>query len=325
MKKAIVISGGGSKGAWALGFLSRKQKLDFNYSNNYSYYVGTSAGALVATAMAVNKLEEASKLFVSLSNKDIYKVCPFKIKSRKKLGEYDYNFNVLNILYNFYIRNQSTFGDSSKAIDLIKKIYTEIDHNILKKSEKELIVSVVNINTQTSKFVSNRDYDYETFVKYIFASTCAAPIMSMIEIDGEQYVDGGLLESVPINAIINKDDISEIDVLNLNTNESKNIWINNPLKFISTYIDMFLNQSNSDDIIIGYLKSSMKNIKLNVFQPSLKLTDSPFIFIPEDLKNFYIIGETDALLLQTGLLSFKEFSFDAQNYSFNIKNKTNLS
>jgi predicted acylesterase/phospholipase RssA len=323
MKKALVISGGGSKGAWAFGFLSQKLKFNFNYINEYDYYVGTSAGALVSTAIAVDKLNIASELFKSLSNKDIYKVCPFKIKSKKGVGEYDYSFNILNILFNFYIRNQATFGDSTKAIDLIKKIYTETDHNILKKSKKELIVSVVDINTQTSKFISNRDYDYETFVKFIFASTCAAPIMSMIEINGTQYVDGGLLESVPINAVIDKEDITEIDVLNLNTNYSKSVWIDNPLKFISTYFDVFLNQSNIDDIIIGQLKATMKNIKIKIFQPSKKLTDAPFIFDPDDLKEFYKIGESDALALEIGNMSFKEFSFDVNNYSFSFKNKTN--
>ena len=50
MKRALVISGGGSKGAFAVGVL---KQLFATYPNlDFDIYVGTSAGSLVVTLAA---------------------------------------------------------------------------------------------------------------------------------------------------------------------------------------------------------------------------------------------------------------------------------
>ena len=309
MSKAIVISGGGSRGSWAFGFLEAYDSINSEELSKYKCYVGTSAGALVATSLAIDKLSEASELFISLTNDDVYSVCPFK-----KKGE-EYKLNWWSIFKNIYIRNKATFGDTDKVIDLIKKIYTKEDHEKLKHSDKELIDTVTDINKRIPKYISNKEYDYETFVKYIFASTCAAPIMSMIEINGIQYVDGGIVESIPISAVIDKEDIKHIDVLSLNkyveahSQDKKYHWIDNIGKLLISYLDMFLEYTSKDDILVSVLKSKLKNISVNIYQPSVNLFDYPFSFEPDKSKQMYNVGISDSFNIFSGKQNLKVISF----------------
>ena len=55
MKKALVISGGGSKGAFAGGVA---QYLMRNQGREYDIFVGTSTGSLLIPQLALNNLEK---------------------------------------------------------------------------------------------------------------------------------------------------------------------------------------------------------------------------------------------------------------------------
>ena len=82
--KALVISGGGSKGAYAGGLA---EYLMTGCGKEYELFIGTSTGGLLAPMLASGKLDEAKKVFTSVNQDSIFKVSPFNIK---KLGSDKY-------------------------------------------------------------------------------------------------------------------------------------------------------------------------------------------------------------------------------------------
>ena len=85
MKKALVISGGGSKGAFAGGvaeFLMKEQQ------KSYDLFLGTSTGSLMISHLAANELVKLKTLYTSVNQQSIFSINPFKIKKSKgvKLG-----------------------------------------------------------------------------------------------------------------------------------------------------------------------------------------------------------------------------------------------
>ena len=94
--KALVISGGGSKGAFGGGvaqYLIEEKKRD------YDLYVGTSTGSLLISHLALKEVEKIRKVYTSVNESSIFNNRPFLIKH--KHGVDHISINHFNVIRNF--------------------------------------------------------------------------------------------------------------------------------------------------------------------------------------------------------------------------------
>ena len=77
--RALVISGGGSKGAFAGGVA---QYLIEDLHKDYDLYLGTSTGSLLVSHLALQKVEKIKEIYTSVNQNSIFSNCPFIIKKR---------------------------------------------------------------------------------------------------------------------------------------------------------------------------------------------------------------------------------------------------
>ena len=119
MKKALVISGGGSKGAFAGGVAQYLMKKE---NRNYDLFLGTSTGSLMVSHLALGKLDELKELYTNVNQSTIFSNNPFKIK--KVSGEKVVSIKHFNVLFNF-LKGRKTFGESKNLRRLIKKEITK--------------------------------------------------------------------------------------------------------------------------------------------------------------------------------------------------------
>lgn len=69
MSRALVISGGGSKGAFAVGVIKRLTTL---YPNlDFDIYIGTSAGSLVITPASLKQYDLLEHIYTTTKTTDI--------------------------------------------------------------------------------------------------------------------------------------------------------------------------------------------------------------------------------------------------------------
>ena len=113
--KALVISGGGSKGAFAGGVA---QYLIQELKRDYDLYLGTSTGSLLVSHLALNEIEKIKSVYTNVNNESIFNVCPFVIK--EKHGAQNIAINHINVVLNF-LRGSKTFGESLNLKKLIKR------------------------------------------------------------------------------------------------------------------------------------------------------------------------------------------------------------
>lgn len=113
--RALVISGGGSKGAFAGGVA---QHLIEDLKRKYQLFIGTSTGSLLVSHLALNKIEKIKYVYTNVTNDSIFNVCPFTIK--RKHGTKNIGINHINVLINIF-RGSKTFGESQNLKHLIKK------------------------------------------------------------------------------------------------------------------------------------------------------------------------------------------------------------
>lgn len=283
--RALVISGGGSKGAFAGGvaeYLINEERVE------YDLFVGSSTGSLLITHLALGEIGRIKNVFTNVEQKDIFYINPFSIKEKE--GEYTVAINHWNILKSFILKRQS-FGDSKNLRKLIKDNLSQKDFERLKIMNKQVVVSVSNLTKFQTEFKSSIDYSYTDFVDWIWASANYVPFMSVMNKHGHEFADGGFGSHTPIQAAIDLG-AKEVDVIILEpeTLERNFEPTTNPFGSLMRVFGFMTEQIYYDDLMIGKLKSKVRNVTIRKFHTPYLLTDFPFVFKPKLMQKWWKEG-----------------------------------
>ncbi len=283
--KALVISGGGSKGAFAGGVAEYLIK---ECGGDYDLYVGSSTGSLLISHLALGKVDKIRDAFTNVCQKDIFNINPFQTK--KVGGHVEVTINHFNVLRTFF-RRRKTFGESKNLRKLICRIFTLEEFEALKKSNKEVLVTVSNLSTYKKELKSNLDCEYYDFIDWIWASSNYVPFMSLIEKDGFEYADGGFSAYAPIQTAIDKG-ATAIDVIVLETQQIVRNSLPSTNAFSTSLKVIFhmMDQISHDDLAIGKLKAKQNNVQLRFFHLPRVLTETPLIFNPQEMTTWWEEG-----------------------------------
>ena len=283
--RALVISGGASKGAFAGGILEHLIK---ERGKDYDLLVGTSTGALIVPFAAIGKIDKLKRIFTSITQEDIFNVSPFTI--RKKHGLFISKMNHVGMVRQI-ITGKKTFGESKNLRKLIGKNLTPKNFEEIKNSGKEVLVTVANLTAKRVQYKSILDNDYTDFCDWMWASSNIVPFMSLVKKNGQEYADGSFGEYIPIQHAINKG-ATKIDVIilnpkdhNINTLPSRNAF-----DVLTKTFDFMLSQIEKDDIAIGNLEGLNRKVKIKFYHTPRLLTDNAFIFRPEKMKRWWEEG-----------------------------------
>ncbi|MBT3741303.1 MAG: patatin-like phospholipase family protein [Polaribacter sp.] len=285
MKKALVISGGGSKGAFAGGVAQYLMKKE---SRDYDLFVGTSTGSLMVSHLALGMLDELKELYTNVNQKTIFSNNPFHIK--RVAGEKVVSINHLNTLWNF-LNGRKTFGESKNLRKLIKENVTRKMFEEIQKTDKEVVVTVSNLTANQIEYKSSNDCSYEDFCDWIWGSCNYVPFMSLLEKNHCQYADGGFGALVPIREAILRG-ASEIDAIILETEVTQinKIPSKNPFSLLFDVFDFMLAHVEKHNITIGKLAANHKNVKLNIYYTPTVLTTNSLVFDQKLMRKWWKSG-----------------------------------
>ena len=273
MKKALVISGGGSKGAFAGGVAEFLMTRDLR---QYDLFLGTSTGSLMVSHLALGMLDELKTLYTNVNQESIFSNNPFVIK--KVNGEKVVLINHLNTLWNF-VNGRKTFGESKNLRKLIRENVTREMFESIRQNNKEVVVTVSNLTANQIEYKSSNDCSYEDFCDWIWGSCNYVPFMSLLEKDKQQYADGGFGALVPIRQAILRG-ATEIDAIILETEVSQinRIPSKNPFSLLFDVFEFMLAHVERHNITIGKLAANSKDVKLNLYYTPTVLTTNSLIF-----------------------------------------------
>ncbi len=272
--RALVISGGGSKGAFAGGVA---QYLIEELHHKYNLFVGTSTGSLLISHLALDKVAKIKEVFTSVTQKSIFNSCPFVIKE-DKFGGKQIGIDHFTVLRNF-LRGKKTFGESLNLRKLIEKTFTQMEFNTLKASELEVVVTVSNLSLNQVEYKSVNDFEYQDFLDWIWLSSNFTPFMSLAKKDGCEYADGGFGSMVPIEEAINRG-AKTIDVIILETEvtyynrlPSKNVF-----SLLTNMHSYMADRIEKQNIRIGKFVAANHNVIINLYYTPTVLTTNSLIF-----------------------------------------------
>ena len=283
--RALVISGGGSKGAFAGGvaqYLLQTQK------KKYDLFIGTSTGSLLISHLALGKIDKIHTVFMSVDMDKIFDINPFIIKNRNGIDIVTVNH--FSVIWQF-LKGKRTFGESKNLQKYIKSNFLLSEFNALKASNTDVVVAVTNITNNEAEYKSIKDCTYAEFCDWIWISSNYVPFMSLVTKKGNEYGDGGFSSLVPIQEAIHRG-ATEIDIVILET-EIPTQKIETGKNPFSLLIDLFritLDQIEKQNIALGKLIANNRNVKLNFYYTPTKLTNNALIFNKASLKKWWKEG-----------------------------------
>ena len=271
--RALVISGGGSKGAFAGGvaqYLMEREKRE------YDMFLGTSTGSLLVPHLAVNDISKLYDIFTNVQQQDIFSVSPFV---QRKKGDREFvSIDFVNSIWHF-IRMKRTFGESKALKRNIRENFTKEEYEKIKETKHDVVVTVSNLSMNRVEYKSVNECTYEEFCNWIWISCNYIPFMSLAKVNGYEYADGGLGCVIPIREAIQRG-ATEVDavVLEAESLGKQKILGKNPFSLMISLFGHLLDQVERNDILIGKLAAKNKNVKLNLYYTPTSLTENSLIF-----------------------------------------------
>ncbi|MFT7073554.1 patatin-like phospholipase family protein [Patiriisocius sp. Uisw_017] len=284
--RALVISGGGSKGAFAGGVA---QYLIENLSHEYDLFVGTSTGSLLISHLALHKVEKIKEIYTSVNQNSIFSSCPFVVKKAKHGGK-EIGINHFNVLKNF-IKGSKTFGESQNLRKLIGRVFTEEEFKQLKDGPKEIVVTVSNLSMNQVEYKSINDFEYHDFLDWIWISCNYVPFMSLVKKGGCDYADGGFGSMVPIEEAL-KRGATEVDVIILETDVTyyNKLPVKNVFSLLTSIHGYMLDRVEKQNIRIGKYVAANRDAIINLYYTPTVLTINSLIFNKKDMTRWWEKG-----------------------------------
>ena len=264
--KALVLSGGGAKGAYQLGAWKALKKLKIEFD----IITGTSIGAVNGLFIVENKYHTLKKLWFK---KDIYKYFG------KELKELNNKKNALNI----YKKNilTGTGIDTDKFEHMIKR---NIDLDKIYSSNIKYGLITYNLSNKKAETIIKDEKHKKNLIDYAIASASAFPILEPKEIEDKKYIDGGYYDNLPINLAIDlgADEIIAIDL--------EAIGIKRKTKDKKKHITLIKPQIDLGDITVFDKEINKRNYKLgynDTMKVFKKLDGNYYTFKKNDLEKNY--------------------------------------
>ncbi len=234
--RAVVLSGGGSKGAYEIGVWKALRKLNISYD----IVTGTSVGALNAAFMTQKDYLKAMLLWFNLDSSMVYD-STVNIQSNK-----DFVKHAKKILLDGGMGVQNLEKTVNKYIN-IKKIY---------KSPIDLGIITVKYPFLQPVELTKKEIPPNKFTDYLIASASCFPAFPKKKIDDNQYVDGGLYDNLPINLAISMG-ATEVIAVDLNA-----VGIKRRVKNKNIPIQVISPKSSTGSFLVFDKMSARKAIRL---------------------------------------------------------------
>jgi len=177
MKRALILCGGGSRGAFQAGVLKYLDEKGWCPDLICGASVGAINAVAIGSGMAPDQIITLWKRF-----------------DRRKI----YRLSLARHLRSFFNNGESQpLTDTSP----LKKLLVQyIDINKLRQSEIDILINAVHLPTSRLKYFTQHQID----ISHIMAASAIPVLFPWQFIDGEPYWDGGMIENTPIAPAIER-------------------------------------------------------------------------------------------------------------------------
>lgn len=197
-KTAVVLAGGGSRGAYQIGVWKALRELKIEYQ----LVTGTSVGALNGVLMVQGDYEKAIHIWENLSSQD---VVGSLLEGKGELNDHQ--------LTRLFAREALAKGGADIS-SLERFVHSMLDEAKFWQSPVDFALVTVEYPSLKPLELEKKDIPRGMLGEYLLASAACFPAFQAKEIDGKKYIDGGYHDNMPVNLAIRMgaDEIIAIDL-----------------------------------------------------------------------------------------------------------------
>lgn len=263
MSNGLVLGGGGSLGAFGVG-VCRWLLVDKGLS--FDVVTGTSTGALSAVLAASGEVGLLGDIYSNVQTRDVL--------HQSLLGD-------AGVVAHGYVNSVDPLEDLIDTYLTPQRLQRIVNRGV------KLRIAATNLQTGIVEYGTEAD-DLGRLKKMILASACQPVLMPTIEIDGHDYLDGGVMQMLPIQAAL---DAGATKVYAAATSAAPadrppiaRRFPNGPGTDVLNYtlrraVLLLATQQTDDTIAL----MQARGVDLTVFRPASTLAASPLEFDPADM------------------------------------------
>ena len=241
MRTGLVLSGGGSTGAYQMGVIKALQELNINCD----IVVGTSIGSINGAMYVSGATDKAYEMWNNLSFQNVFDE---NIKYDSQKDELAVIKKYVVSAVNGGMEPNNLKDNLVKYVDLDKFYSSPIDYGL---------VTVSFPNLKSVKF-TKKEIDREKLLDYIIASSTVYPVFKLKQIDGKKYIDGGVRDTMPYDLAIK---LGAEKIIIVNTSYFFK-YAKLPKKITSKYdVTIIRPRNNTGPSLMFEAKQARKNIK----------------------------------------------------------------
>jgi predicted patatin/cPLA2 family phospholipase len=290
-KKAALISGGGSWGAYGGGTL---QKIN----GNYDTVIGVSTGSLMSPYTALQEWEMLKLAYTSINNENVFDKKWYKPYPLTKKGK----LKKLPIIITL-ILGQNSIATSKNLRKEIDRYFPESFFNDLKKSNKEVLVGSQNYAEIPSKihYFSSNEENFEDFKDWMWCSANFPFYTSLVkkgwrDFEGNFHIgywsDGGLTDLIGLEQL-NGYDYKEIDIVLHRTLPEKKFEGNkvcNLMDNVTTSINAMRYEIEFEYFRKRIAELNKEGAKITVYWLPRKLSANSMVFNQKEMSEWWEEG-----------------------------------
>jgi len=200
MRRALVLSGGGAKGAYQIGVWKALKKLHISFD----IVTGTSVGSLNGTLIVQGDYWKAKRLWKKMK-------FPF-VFDNDTLKQYNDCKSTKDMIRMFSLSFVKKGGmDIQKLEDLVEKFFRP---DKFFRSKLDFGISTYNFTDLKPMKITKDDLNEKNVTQYVIASSCCFPAFQMKKIGSKKFIDGGFFDYLPINLALDlgADEIIAVDL-----------------------------------------------------------------------------------------------------------------
>ena len=300
----IVLEGGGAKGAYQIGVWKALKEIGVKIKG----IAGVSVGALNGVLMCMDDLELAQDIWNNISYSKVMSV-----------DDEDMRHLVHRELKEIKLRRLTISGAkavTSGGIDItpLRNLLNEyVDEEKVRASDIELYMGTLSLNDLKGLVIDAKALDDGELNDYLIASA-SLPVFKQEKLQGKTYLDGGMVNNVPIDMLVNRGykDIIVIRIYGIGIERKVKIPEDVTVIEISPRVEL-------GSILEFEQNKAQRNIKIGYYDAMrvLKGLEGKIYYIDESLseeEHFLKFSRWDPAIEMAFLEYFKEDYSDSSIY-----------